>query len=247
MKNRKDIFKQLNESFMNMEGQFHILEHRVPVEQQIEYFKFSNKVRKDILNMKEDDYEKYIEELKSDESTKEDKKKFLSILAASKQVKTYRFLEKFAQETDSDLSDWAYMALMESRIILEFDLLGEKQIFISTGLGGKGNKLRFYSLIISSLKEPFADYQKKIIREEATFALSREDCDLERININDNYVEILALVPVMINFKNVLENIIVECNQYGGFLREIYAITNVKEFDKEELTGIMKQYVEGRN
>ncbi|MDR3266586.1 MAG: hypothetical protein LBT24_03345 [Tannerella sp.] len=247
MKNRKDVFKRFNESFVNMEGQFHVLEHRVPVEQQMEYFKFSDKVRRNISDMKEVDYEKYIEDLESDEPTKEDKKKFLSILAASKQVKAYRFLERFAKETDSELSNWAYMALMESRIILEFDLSGEKQIFISTGLGGRGDKLRFYSLIISSLQEPFADYQKKIINDELAFALQMKGCELERVNIGNKYVEVIALVPVTINIKNILEEVIVECNQYGGFLHEIYAITNVKEFDKKELEDIMKNYKERKN
>jgi hypothetical protein len=242
MKNRKDVFRYFSESFMNIEGEFHVLEHRVPLEQQMEYFKFSDKVRGDAQKMKDDDYEKYIEELKSDESTKEDKKKLLSILAASKQVKAYRFLEKFAQETDSDLSGWAYMALMESRIILEFDLLGKKQIFISTGLGGKGDKLRFYALIISSLQEPFVDYQKKIINDELTFAFSEKNCEPEHINIEDKYVEIVVLTPVMINLKSILEDVIAECNQYGNFLREIYVITNVKEYDKKELADIMKQY-----
>jgi hypothetical protein len=242
MKNREDVFKRFTESFMNMEGGFHVLEHRVPLEQQIEYFKFSDKVRRSAPEMSEDDYERYIEELKSSELTKEDKKKLLSILAASKQVKTYRFLEKFAQETDSDLSGWAYMALMESRIILEFDLSGEKQTFISTGLGGKGDKLRFYALIISSLQEPFADYQRKIINDEMTFALSEKGCEPERVNVEDKYVEVVALVPVMVNIKDILEDVIAECNQYGNFLREIYVITNVKEFDKKKLADIMKQY-----
>jgi hypothetical protein len=227
-----------------MEGQFHVLEHRVPVEQQIEYFKFSDKVRRNLSEMKDVDYEKFIEELESNEPTKEDKKKILSILAASKQVKAYRFLERFAKETDSELSNWAYMALMESRIILEFDLSGEKQIFISTGLGGRGDKLRFYSLIISSLQEPFADYQKKIINDELAFALQKKGCELERVNIDGKYVEVVALVPVIVNIKNILEDVIAECNQYGNFLREIYAITNVKEFDKKELEDIMKHYRE---
>jgi hypothetical protein len=242
MKNKKDAFSRLCESFMNVEGQFHVLETRVPIEQQIEYFKFADKVRREMRKIDDVDYERYIEELKSDESTREDKKRILSILAASRQVKAYRFLESFARETDSELSDWAYMAMMESRIILEFDLSGEKQIFISTGMGGKDNKLRFYALIISSLQEPFADYQRKIIKDELTFALSRKGGEFDRINIEDQYVEVVVLVPFTVNLKNILDEAIAECNQFGNFLREVYAITNVKEFDKKELAGIMKKY-----
>jgi hypothetical protein len=243
MKNKKDAFIRFSESFQNMEGQFHVLEHHVPVEQQIEYFKFSDNVRRSLPE--DSDYEKYIEVLTNGEPTYEDKKKCLSMLAVSKQVKAYRFLEKFAEETDNELSNWAYMALLESRIFLEFDLSGEKQIFISTGLGGKGDKIRFYTLLISSLKEPFADYQKKIFNDELAYALSGKGGEIERVNIGDKYVEVVALIPLMTNFKNILEDVIAECNQYGNFLREIYVITNVKEFDEKELADVMKKYEKG--
>ena len=61
------------------------------------------------------------------------------------------------------LTDWAYMALMESRIMLESELSEEKQIYISTGLGGKGRKLRFYLLLQTNENKPFLDYQRNVI------------------------------------------------------------------------------------
>jgi hypothetical protein len=242
MGKKRDIFKQFNESFMNMDGQVHVLEHQVPVEQQMEYFRFSNKVRQEIKDVENIDIEGYIYELTSSEYTNEYKKKILSILAASKQVKAYRFLENYVHETESELTNWANMALMESRIMLDFEFSGERQIYISTGLGGKGEKLRFYALVVSSLKDSFAEYQQKIINNEFRFALPKKECDLEKLTISKNYVEILALVPLQINLKNILDEIIAECNQYGNFLREVYAITNVKEFDEREIADIIKKY-----
>jgi hypothetical protein len=227
---------------MNVGGQFHVLEHQVPVEQQMEYFKFSNTVRQEIKDMEVIDIDKCIYELTSAVHTKENKKRILSILAASRQVKAYRFLENYVHETDVELANWANMALMESRIILESELSGERQIYISTGLGGKSDKLRFYTLIISAQKDSFAEYQQKIINDEFKYALPKKDCDLERLTIGKNYVELVTLAPLTVNLKNILDDIIIECNQYGNFLREIYAITNVKEFDEREIADILKKY-----
>jgi hypothetical protein len=50
------------------------------------------------------------------------------------------------------------------------------------------------------------------------------------------------LVPLQVKLKSILDEIIAECNQYGNFLREVYAITNVKEFDEKEIADILKKY-----
>ena len=47
MKEEGDVFKKCRDSFSRMEGHFHILEQRVPVELQMEYFKYSENVRKE--------------------------------------------------------------------------------------------------------------------------------------------------------------------------------------------------------
>lgn len=241
MKEQEDIFKRFYESFRNMEGHFHILEHRVPVEQQMAYFKYSDQIRKDINGMKDSDYQRYIADLQSDDLSREEKKRILSILASSKQVRAYRVLEKYLQNPDPQLINWAYMALMESRITLESELSGEKQIYISTGLGGKGEKLRFYVLILSS-GGVFLEYQREVIEKEFGYLLPKDNCEIERITIGDKYVELVFLIPVRTDIRKILENVIRECNLYGDFLSEIFTITNVKELDKEELDRIIERY-----
>ena len=149
MKEDNDIFKKFRDSFSKIDGHFHILEQRVPVERQMEYFKYSEKIRKDQdkPDISKMDFSVFEDSLDDPESTVEHKKYVLSMLATSRQVKAYRILEEYAQAPDPDVADWAYMALMESRIALESELSDEKQIYISTGLGGKGEKLRFYVLV----------------------------------------------------------------------------------------------------
>ena len=47
MKEEGDVFKKFREFLQQDGGHFHILEQRVPVELQMEYFKYSENVRKE--------------------------------------------------------------------------------------------------------------------------------------------------------------------------------------------------------
>ena len=242
MKEQDDVFKRFYDSFQNMKGRFHILEHRVPVDQQLEYFKYSYNVKAKLKSISDDDYERYIADLDNTELSKEEKKKTLAVLASSRQVRAYRLLERYVQSPDEHLANWAYMAFMESRITLESELSGEKQIYISTGLGGKGEKIRFYVLIISADVEPFVEYQIKVIEKEFDYYLSKNDCEIERLTIGDKYIELVFLIPILSDIKKILEGMIGECNYYGNFLSEIFTVTNVKELCKEEIDEIVEKY-----
>lgn len=242
MKGQEDVFKRFYDSFRDMDGHFHILERRVPVEEQMAYFKFSDQVRKDFREMNDVDYEQYMNDLRSSALSLENKKKILSMLAASKQVRAYRLLERYVQQPDMELVNWAYMALMESRINLETELSGEKQVYISTGLGGKGKKLRFYVLVVSVDGEPFKDYQRQVIEKEFGYLLPKGDCEIERLTVGDRYVEMVFLMPVQTDIKRLLESVIRECNLYGNFLSEVFTVTNVKELSQQEVNRIIRKY-----
>lgn len=243
MKEEGDVFKRFRESFDRMDGHFHILEQRVPVELQMEYFKYSEQVRRGKVKQDLDDmdYTAFRESLSNPESTTDHKRYILSMLATSRQVKAYRLLEDYVQHPDEDVSNWAYMALMESRISLESELSDEKQIYISTGLGGKGEKLRFYVLMLSKGNKPFLDYQRKVIEREFDYYLPKADCEIERLTIEDQYVELVFLIPVRADIKLTLDRVINECNQYGDFLSDIFTITNVKELTHQEVADIINK------
>ena len=243
MKEEGDVFKKFRDSFSKMDGHFHILEQRVPVELQMEYFKYSEQVRKDRTkpDLNDMDFTAFRESLSNPESTTDYKKYILSMLATSREVKAYRMLEDYVQHPDEDVSNWAYMALMESRISLESELSDEKQIYISTGLGGKGEKLRFYVLMLSRDRAPFQEYQRKVIEREFAYFLPKADCEIERLTIGEQYVELVFLIPVRADIKLTLDKVINECNQYGDFLSDIFTITNVKELTQQEVTDIINK------
>lgn len=243
MKEEGDVFKKFRDSFSKMDGHFHILEQRVPVELQMEYFKYSEQVRKERTkpDLNDMDYTAFRESLSNPESTTDYKKYILSMLATSREVKAYRMLEDYVQHPDEDVSNWAYMALMESRISLESELSDEKQIYISTGLGGKGEKLRFYVLMLSRDRKPFQEYQRKVIEREFAYFLPKADCEIERLTIGEQYVELVFLIPLRADIKLTLERVINECNQYGDFLSNVFTITNVKELTPEEISEIISK------
>lgn len=241
MKEEGDIFKKFQDSFSRMNGHFHILEQRVPVELQMEYFKYSEKVLSDKKPLKNMDYTAFQESLEDPEVTTDHKKYVLSMLATSRDVRAYRMLEEYVQAPGQDVRNWAYMALMESRISLESELSDEKQIYISTGLGGRGEKLRFFVLMLSKGKKPFLDYQRQVIEREFAYLLSRADCEVERLSVYEQHVELVFLIPVRTDIKVTIDSVINECNQYGDFLAEVFTITNVKELSEEEIAEIIKK------
>ena len=239
MQRQEDVFKKFYDTFRNMDGRFHILEHRIPVEQQLDYFKYSGKVKKSAVELNDSDFEQYTEGLENLERSKEEKKNILSVLASSKQVRAYRLLERYVQNPDEGLVNWAYLALMESRITLESELSGEKQIYISTGLGGKGENIRFYVLILSYEGKIFEKYQREVIEKEFRYFMPKNDCEIERLTIEDKYVELVFLIPIRTDIKAVLDETIQECNLYGDFLSGLFTVTNVKELTKEEVFKII--------
>lgn len=248
MKEKGDVFERFRESFSRMDGHFHVLEQRVPVELQMEYFKYSEGLRREKREpLSDDDFTNYAESLVQEETTVERKKYILSSLATSNQVKAYRVLQDYVQHPDAEVTNWAYMALMESRISLESELSEEKQIYISTGLGGRGDKLRFYVLMPAAENKPFEEYQRGVIERELGFYLPKEDCEIERLTIHDVYVELVFLIPVRKDIKAVLDHFISECNQYGGFLSQTFTVTNVKELSEEEVASVIKRRLSGED
>ena len=243
MKEEGDVFKKFRDSFSKMDGHFHILEQRVPFELQMEYFKYSEQVRKERAkpDLNDMDYTAFRESLSNPESTTDYKKYILSMLATSREVKAYRMLEDYVQHPVEDVSNWAYMALMESRISLESELSDEKQIYISTGLGGKGEKLRFYVLMLSRDRKPFLEYHRKVKEREIAYFLPKADCEIERLTIGEQYVELVFLIPVRADIKLTLDKVINESNQYGDLLSDIFTITNVKELTQQEVTDIINK------
>ncbi len=234
MKNWNHILDKLRTT-INDNGidSFHVLEELVPIEEQMEYFKYFDDLKERGVRFVPDSE---IEMLFSPDVTVERKKECIALLSSIPSVKAYRALETYqANPMEPELKNWSSIALLGSRISLDSDLSGKPQTYISSGLGGHDKKLRFFALFISPTREDFTDHQKEMIEREFRFQLEAADVDIETFEIEDNYFSILLLFPFKIDVRAVLQSSIEECNQYGNFLDKKFLFTNVKVFTPDEI------------
>jgi hypothetical protein len=229
MQTNKDAFKALQQSLENTKGHLHVLETNVPVEKQMEYFRFSENLKRKDANI---NIEEQIGILHSLESSPLEIKYALSYLAVSGEVKAYRAIESYYKEHPDH---WTSMSLMQAKITLESDLSDEKQIFISTGLGGKEDKLRFFAFLKSNRLKKFSSYQIDLITQEFPYCIQKQGGILEDIQVAENYFTLLFLINIQADIKTLLGQAIEECNQYGNFINNGFIITNVKAFTEEEI------------
>jgi hypothetical protein len=238
MKNNDDIFREFQESLENMKGHFHVLESSVPVERQMEYFHYSEDVKKQSEGRS---IEGEISELHSLESSINDKKFAMTYLAVSGDVKAFRELEAYSKTAEPELNDWIQMSLLQAKIILESEFSDEKQVFISTGLGGHERKLRFFSFFKSNELKPFSPYQIQLIKKEIPFHIKKYGGQVEELEVFDNYFTVLYLIDLSVNIKNMMEEALNECNQYGDFISRSFIITNVKKYTEEEIRNELER------
>jgi len=242
----EDIFyNNIQKALEDLPGNFNILEEKIDIGVQMKYFEFSRKLRK------RSDLEEYFEnreELFSEEAEQKSKKEILAALAAYDDVQAFRTIEKFAKNPDRDLKDWANLALQESKMLMQSSLLDEQQVFISTGLGGKGQKLRYCVVFINNEQEEMLNKtQQKLVKDELIFSLKKEEGEFEIISFFEGFSTGLVLLPLSTDLKILFHNVIHECNQYGNFLQEDMIVTNVKDLSRGEIIQLLNEKNEEDN
>ena len=127
-------------------------------------------------------------------------------------------------------------------MLIQSSLLDEQQVFISTGLGGKGQKLRYYVVFINKNRQTILNTtQQKLLKDEVIYELKKNDGEFESMDFSEGFSTVLAMVPLQADLKNLFRNIIDECNQYGNFLNEDMIVTNVKVLSKSEIIEMLKK------
>ena len=232
MTKKKNSFDEFRKSLEKMDGNLHVLDSYIPMEKQLDFFRYSELIRP---KFSQDEMENQLQILLQDDSSELEIKHALAFLSVSREIKAFRAIEMYAQKPDAKQTDWANLALLQAKIALESEFSDEKQIFISTGLGGRDNKLRFYAFFKSNQLNPFSDYQKQLIEKEFAYSIEKNDGVLEEITIKDIYFSLILLISIHEDIKNLLEATIAECNQYGDFIDKGFMITNVKIFDREDI------------
>jgi hypothetical protein len=238
----ESVLKRIKEIFGNMPDNFNVLEQQIDIAIQMDYFNYSKRVKKGL-----DPAEKIndINLLFEQELSIERKKILLAELASVEDVEAYRAIEKYLKNPDEQLKDFAVLALQESTMLLKSKLLDEDQIFISTGLGGKNSKLRYFIVFFSKTTE-FSELHQRVVKNELDFAIKSTEIEIEEINYFDNIATILALIPLKTSIKDFFQEVIKECNQYGDFLKNNFLVTNVKKLEKQEIIELVNKHKKGQ-
>lgn len=212
-----------------------ILEEEIDVKTQMIYYRYSSLLRKysktgtSILDELDLLYDKNIDN--------KQKKKILAKAAGIDKAEIYKKIEHYVNHSDGEMHDWALLARYESQMLLQGSLLNEQQFFISTGLGGKGDKLRYFCAFTTKSGEPFDTTQKKVMRNEMKYALEDANGKLESMRFNKEICMAVLLLKLDIDClpPDILNSFIKESNTYGNFISEYFLINNVKRHTASEI------------
>lgn len=235
----EDNHKEIKKILEHIPDTFDVLKEGIDIQIQKEYLDYSHSFEHGELTDNETLQLSSI--LFSPETSLTGKKKALTILAHIGTITAFRQIEKYCKNPDKDLRQWAALALRESRMLLESTLTDRNFGFISSGLGGLKNKLRYYFLVLPVKDRPFTLTQKNIIKNEINFVAKDLNCVVEVVDKNDNFVGLTVLVPMDLAVGTFIETGIKKCNELGDFVYEYYYVTNMEVPDKAEIEEIIKK------
>ncbi len=240
----ENLYDKLREIQSDGNHTINILQESIDVALQMSYFKLTTRIKKSIEpNV---DYLSDVVQLYDPDVELATKKRLLCILASIDDPKYFRAIETFKKNAPDNLKEWSTLALQESKMLLESSLLDTKLLYISTGLGGKGEALRFFIVLVNKKNIAYDDSQAQIIEKELDFHFRRQNGEIEEIKFDGQYAQITCLLPLECNIGDVVKNVIKECNTYGGFIEEDFLLTNVKKLSTEEINQFLDDSVKNR-
>jgi hypothetical protein len=228
-----DFLKSINNNYT-------IVDVEVPVNIQMRYAKMLVKEKGNVI--KDADLESVKDKLYDENISLSEKRKLLVRLSESNNVAFFRVLEKYKERAPKELKNWVVLAYQHSKVLLENSLLSEDRVLISTGLGGRGDKLRyFFVLFAKDQAHPLTDWQKSIIQTELELLVkTKKTVELEYFEFAETYVKVKLLFPLVEKVQTVIQSLIDNCNEIGNFMSSQFLATNVKVLSDEEIVMMLK-------
>jgi len=227
-----NVYRRVQEYFGGLNNNFSLMEEPVDMVTQMYYFEMSGMMRGAV---EEENMLARKEELFDPAVSVEEKQLLMVQMACVTNPEIYRALEKYAKNPDADLKEWSKLALQENKLLLESHLLDSRQIFISTGLGGKGHKLRYFVVLINKKGDDLKPFEQKVVQDEMSYTLQRYDSELENLNFMRQFTTMRVVVPISSDLTKLFREGIDECNQFGDFLMPEFIVTNMKEMSEQEI------------
>lgn len=236
MGSNDNIYDKLQDFLGMEESNINVLEESIDSNIQLEYFECSRNItqsRSEVEILQDKDC------LFDLDLSIDKKKNTLIELASVNNIEAYRTIEKYLNQPNIKLYEWAILALQESKLNLECQLLDESKVLITTGLGGKGQKLRYFIVLFTPDGNVITGIQQQIIIKELEYQLRLSGSELEDYIFEDSFASILCMIPLKTPPKPLFKSIIEECNFFGDFLYNDFIITNVKALNVDEITELL--------
>ncbi len=162
-------------------------------------------------------------------------KDYLVGLSMNVGVEEYRKIEEIVQQTEAQpsVNKLAVVCLQYARLFLEHSLTDEAIGFISGGLGGKDNKMRYYIGLHS--EQSLSAAQVKIIEGIFEDSLADMDSELEEIEHHNDYV----LLRILGSFEYTMNDLVLTGLQQIDFLAQYYLATNAYKPDE----SLMRRWI----
>jgi hypothetical protein len=233
----ENIYDKIKELLGSSPADFNILEEKIDIDMQMQYFEISRNVKENL------DHEKVMrnrEDIFDMTLPEKIRMTRFAELASVENAEAYRTIERYLSSNQKVLKEWAVLALQESRMLLESRLLDENRVFISTGLGGKGTKLRYFVVLLLKEGKDFSDLNRKIVQTEVGMVLRKYNGEIEKTGFTGNYATLMVIMPLEVPIKQIFRETIKECNFYGNFLKPNFIVTNVKELSRYEIDEFLE-------
>lgn len=238
MEDHENLYEKIQEILGGTPGNLKILEQKIDMDLQMEYYDCSMKIREERSDAWALEHMQYLSEQGYSVDVK---KEILARMASVENIECYRAIEAFLEDADGALHSWTILALNESRMLLESKIMDENQVFISTGLGGKDEKLRYFVVLMSRARIDLTESQKMVIKNEFEYILKKSDAVMEESNFSGYLATILLLLPMNHSMKSVFKEAIDECNRYGNFLNDDFIVTNVRVLSFGEIVDFLER------
>lgn len=232
-----NIYENIRGVINSIPDNFKILEETIDIDVQKDFFESTNSI---IIDPEQDVISDMILNLNSSDTSIADCKIFLQKLALLDSVEAFRAIEAYSKNPRPELKEWSILSLQQSNMVLQCSLLDEQQVFISTGLGGKNEKLRYYLIFPYNHNiKRLSKIQKEVLVNELEFFLSKHNAITEFTEFDTNYATAMTLIPLKAPIPDIIRDVLKECNQFGDFLSSEVMITNMKKLSHDEIIKII--------
>lgn len=225
MNEERNMYEQLQELLGQLSGGFKVVEHGFNPDL-VAYF------QKTIEDLKEAPLEEEVEviqQLLETETDLDTQKKYIAQLAQLGSVPALRALEAYEKTASEELISWVRLSLTQCRIKVESELLDDPIGYITTGLGGKNNKIRYYMAAKST--EPFTAGRVQFAYQEFRDVLKEWNAELESMENMGDYLLFRMLAPLNIIIPDMISEGIDRC----GFLDSQFWLSNMQKPTDEDL------------